>query len=380
MYVQAICRTAQDDRLVLAGLVCVEGVESIKDLKVTAGAGLSVDVACGGAFISREDNGTAPCDTQGVYHVYNDATKNLTVAANSTSYIWAQVSDDTYAGASNGWALVVSTSSTNPDATHSWYRLATVVSGASTITSVTDDRKLFRSCGGSGPQQILKFETVGSGSTFDKTAYPNLKSIKVRCIGGGGGSAGAPAASATQAALGGGGGGGGGAESVILAENLPDTPVTITVGAGGPAGGAGANPASGGLASSFGGLVAASGGSAGVNAGPTTSISQSAGRGASGVGTAGDLLIPGEAGKPVLYNPNAASAGWLTEIPSGAASAWGMGAGGTASGPNANAVAATQGYGGGASACANLGTYSTPGTARSGAAGRQGVVIVELYF
>lgn len=87
-----------------------QGVVGATDLAVTAGAGLSVNVAAGEAFIAGTDSSTL----QGAYHVLNDAAVNLPLAAADATnprndLVIARVRDQEYVGAVSSWAVEVLT-------------------------------------------------------------------------------------------------------------------------------------------------------------------------------------------------------------------------------------------------------------------------------
>ncbi len=102
-----------------------------------------------------------------------------------------------------------------------------------------------------GSQQLVPYTTPGNFS-FNPTAFPGLKSVRVVAIGGGGGGAGANSA-AGEAVVRAGGSGAGYSESVFNIGALVGSQ-GVTVGAGG-AGGDGNEPGSNGNASSFGGAL-----------------------------------------------------------------------------------------------------------------------------
>lgn len=88
------------------------GVRGPNDLLVSALAtpNMTVNVAAGEVFVP----GTESALPQGVYHCYNDATRNLTIAAaNATNprrdLVVARVRDSQYSGATNAWDLFVVT-------------------------------------------------------------------------------------------------------------------------------------------------------------------------------------------------------------------------------------------------------------------------------
>ena len=123
-----------------------------------------------------------------------------------------------------------------------------------------------------------------SSGTFAKadplaTGDIGLRAIRVRMVGGGGGSGGAPATGAGEVSVGGPGGGAAYAETFITNIAGLSSSETVTVGAGGAAGAAGGAGGGGGQSSAFG--VSANGGGGG------------------GVGTAGaplSGLVGGEVG------------------------------------------------------------------------------------
>jgi hypothetical protein len=115
-YLQAGCYTPQDMRLIHSSLVCVEGVSSLDggDLEVTNGAGMSVNVAAGSAFI----DGDTIAD-QGMYHVFSDGTVNLAISASDPTddridLVVATVRDSQYAGGDDDWLLQVITGTPSP--------------------------------------------------------------------------------------------------------------------------------------------------------------------------------------------------------------------------------------------------------------------------
>lgn len=125
-----------------------------------------------------------------------------------------------------------------------------------------------------------------SSTTYNKPA--NLRAVMVVCTGGGGGSGGCAAAGLGQSASSGHGGGGGICIRTYSAADLPNS-VTITVGAGGNAGPAGANAGGAGQPTTFLGMTAQGGqGSAG---GAAVSGGYIADAAAGGGATGGDVNI-----------------------------------------------------------------------------------------
>lgn len=123
------------------------------------------------------------------------------------------------------------------------------------------------------------------------TRSTNCKSVVVEVVGGGGGGGGAAASGAATRAAGAGGGGGGYASKRVT---TPGVTETVTVGAGGAGGIAGANNGSTGGTSSFGAHCSATGGSGGT--GSSASSVTAADPGAGGTGSGGDLNISGSYG------------------------------------------------------------------------------------
>jgi hypothetical protein len=197
--------------------------------------------------------------------------------------------------------------------------------------------------------ETLYFTT---NNTFTKATYPWLRAIRVKCVGGGGGGGGV----GTNFGTGGGGGGGSGgkAESFITdIAGLADS-VTVTVGSGG-AGGAGNTTGTTGGNSTFSGLTAN-----GATGGRSSNGDQTSRQGGvGGQSSGGDLNIGGFAGLP------------STDFASGL----GGGPGGadliTISSDGVNAFGNFGGGGGGA--------FDTGTTFRTGGAGANGIVILELY-
>lgn len=95
-----------------------EGIKT--GFTVSVESGLSINIAAGTAYVKDADDG--------MYQVVSDAIESLTATASNTNYV--------YLHSDNGanW-LTISTSATVPDDA---MLLATVVAGASSITSVTN--------------------------------------------------------------------------------------------------------------------------------------------------------------------------------------------------------------------------------------------------
>jgi hypothetical protein len=145
--------TAEQDRALLTSLFGNrEGVLESGHLAVTqnsAGADMSVDVAAGFAIIKGDDN-----VNQGLYHVWNDDTVNVAIAASDGTnprkdLVVARVQDAFYTGATNAFAIEVLTgaaaaSPTEPSVPNNCIVLALVdvAAGALSITdaNITDRR------------------------------------------------------------------------------------------------------------------------------------------------------------------------------------------------------------------------------------------------
>jgi hypothetical protein len=236
-------------------------------------------------------------------------------------------------------------------------------------TSATDmDFSWTTSNQGFALQEVIYYT---SNATFTKASYPNARAINVKCVGAGGGSGGAATTGASQVATGSGGGGGAYAESLIPIASVGASE-SITVGAGGSGGAAGNNAGSAGGSSSFGSIVIAAGGNGGAG-GPANPV-PTMGNNVTGGGTVGastgQLIIPGRNSNPAIQ----VGASFPMRPLSGY-SIYSKAAGGDiiATTGVAGAVGSTQG--GGASGGVNA---ENQGTARAGAAGGAGIVIVEV--
>lgn len=151
-YTQGACHTARGDRMVLSSLAGpgVKSLNSGGDLQVTNGAGMTVNVATGSAFV--EGSSVA---RQGLYHVVNDSTTALTLTpSNPTNprndLIIARVKDSAYAGALDEWKLEVVTGTPAPSPSDPAVPASSLVlarvrvnAGAVTPSVITDLRKEF---------------------------------------------------------------------------------------------------------------------------------------------------------------------------------------------------------------------------------------------
>jgi hypothetical protein len=115
-YIQANSHNSQVLRQFIQ-TAATAGVRSTGALAVAqrgAGANMSVDVAAGHAVVL----GTSSPNIQGAYHVYNDATVNLAIAASDATnprndLVVATVRDNSYGSGSNDWLLQVITGTPN---------------------------------------------------------------------------------------------------------------------------------------------------------------------------------------------------------------------------------------------------------------------------
>jgi hypothetical protein len=168
-YIQASSHPADTDRLVLEGLMNPAGApvsgalfgvgSAAGDLLVVQNGtpNMSVNVGAGHVWIDGTESAT-----QGVYHGYNDATKNLVVAASDPTnprkdLVVAKVQDAAYSGAVNAWTLAVVTgtpaaSPAEPTVPANAVVLAmiSVAALATTVTNanITDRRRRASALGG----------------------------------------------------------------------------------------------------------------------------------------------------------------------------------------------------------------------------------------
>lgn len=137
--------TAEQERALLTMAFESEGVTTSGSMAVTqrgAGVNMSVDVAAGQGLVKGDDH-----SAQGLYGVWNDATKNLTIsAADATNprrdIIVARVKDAYYSGATNAFSLEVLTGTpagtpVDPTIPNNCLPLARVAVAAS-ATSITN--------------------------------------------------------------------------------------------------------------------------------------------------------------------------------------------------------------------------------------------------
>lgn len=378
-YIQDICYTAQDDRLVAGGLVCQEGVSAFTDLRVTESSpqAMTVEVAAGHVWLFN-DQDTAAAEG-GSYHVFNDAPISLVVPANSsgssrTDTVWVRVRDSAYTTPPSGAAIVyLQGITTAPSDGSTYYKLATITvpnnavsiaglpaSYGATDSQITDQRFAVGLCGTGGSlRDIVTFTSSGS---FDKANFPWMKSARIRMVGGGAGGAACNNPSIGHGASGGAGGSGAYAESVLRVDQIPSGANTVTVGAGGASN-------TNGTQSSFGALVIAPGGTTGIvgtsKAVPSTGNSGGAG----GVVGVGDITIPGSGGGVGVLQ----SATRVTVSVGGASMLSGSTTGIEISASTVGLSGLN--YGGGGAGGASIASAASA----AGGVGAGGIVIVELY-
>jgi hypothetical protein len=200
-----------------------------------------------------------------------------------------------------------------------------------------------------------------------------LRAIRVRVVGGGGAGGGADTTSASQTSRGGGGSGGGYAERFYTDIASLDASVTVTRGAGGT--GVLANAGNNGAASEFGGAGdawrtrATGGGGGNVNTSKDPQVVSFPN--APGVGSDGDVLGAGDIGG---FGFSFALAGFRGQGGNGGGSF--LGGGGRGGAANSGLAFAGTGIGGGGG-----GAYheASIGTTLAGAAGSNGIVIVDCF-
>lgn len=143
-YVDDMCYSANDLRLMQGGLVCSEGVGAFSQLLVTQTTPASADVTVseGHAFVYNDSAGS----DGGMYHVYNDGPVTLTVPLNSSGVdrldsIWVQICDSEYAPVTSGFTLYyLEGSLVAPSDGCTYYKLANLTvpdgvgSGGSNVT------------------------------------------------------------------------------------------------------------------------------------------------------------------------------------------------------------------------------------------------------
>lgn len=375
-FMQAGSHPASSDRLVLQSLVATAGTVGLASLAVSqrgAGANMSVDVAAGSAFIDGTESGT-----QGFYHVHNDATVNVALAASDPTnsridLIVARVRDAEYSGGVSTWSIEAVTgtpagSPAAPATPDNALVLAEVLIPASDA-AVTDSQlsDLAPAAVGLGGKAATIVYAAPGSYTFDPDAYPWLRAVHARKVIGAGGGGGGGMSPSTPIAFGGGGGGGANAEKFVGPSDLRAVAGTIpvTVGARGAAGAIGANGGTGGK-SQFGGGADAwrasawggGGGRGGFADGFSATNGDGGVAGTTSVGDVGSVGSPGSDGNAGSTQSSGGSslvAGRGPKIPSS-----------DATGATAAANAYGQGGQGGSSE-------------RAGGQGGPGLVVLDLY-
>jgi hypothetical protein len=324
-------------------LTLTTGATTNRTLDISA---TNVTISTAGAALIDDADAAAQRTTLGLGTVATQNSNNVSITdlALADGGTGASLSDPN-ANAVLGWNDTANT-----------MRFFTAGTGIS-IDAATNTIASTVTAGGNYVMQAFTNTTPG-GVTWTKPA--GLKAIKVTVVGGGGGAATVPGVGPGGVVqyTRGGAGAGGAAIEYIPAPSIPG-PVTVTVGVGGPA----TAPTAGGT-SSFGTFCSATGGSAGAAGTPTGEGSVRGGAG--GAGSGGTINFTGQSGGATLVYGSPT----LFVLGSGGSSILGGGAQGLFQNENATAGLA---YGGGAPG------LSTPNT-RTGAAGGQGIVIVEEFY
>jgi hypothetical protein len=216
-----------------------------------------------------------------------------------------------------------------------------------------------------GLKQVVTFTSSG---TFTKASYPWLRAVRVRVQGGGGAGGGAQTTASNEGSGGSGGAGGNYSESLITDIAGLSASVSVTVGAGGT-GVSAANGNAGG-ASSFGGIVSANGGNAGQLAARSTVTRHQVGGASATSGSIGDLQLSGDSGMSFYFS----AFDFLRGVSANGGNSQ-IGVGGIARSGAGDGISGII-YGGGGSGALNP---SSNATSRTGGAGADGIVIIELY-
>ncbi|WP_448717839.1 glycine-rich domain-containing protein [Klebsiella quasipneumoniae] len=214
------------------------------------------------------------------------------------------------------------------------------------------------------PGRLLNVQVFTSSGTVTKT--PGAKKWRIKCLGAGGGSSAAPATGSNEVSVSNGGGSGAYAEGIYDVSSI--TTASVVIGSGGAGGTAGSMYGADGGASSVGSFISSPGGKAGLPAGPANPpfqpVANNNGNGPTGWNIVGSS---GAGAEPAVAVANSYAAGSR-----GSNSIFGVGGSIPAINNPANPGG---GYGSGASGCSNGPSQS----AKSGAAGRPGIVIIEEY-
>lgn len=210
--------------------------------------------------------------------------------------------------------------------------------------------------------RLLKIQVFTASGTVTKT--PGAKKWRIKCLGGGGGSSAAPATGSNEVSVSNGGGAGAYAEGIYDVSSI--TTASVVIGSGGAGGTADSIYGADGGASSVGSFISSPGGKVGLPAGPANPPFQPVANTNSDGPTGWNIVGSSGAGaEPAVAVTHSYAAGSR-----GSNSIFGVGGSIPAINDPANPGG---GYGSGASGCSN--GSSQP--AKSGAAGRPGIVIIE---
>ncbi len=210
--------------------------------------------------------------------------------------------------------------------------------------------------------RLLKIQVFTASGTVTKT--PGAKKWRIKCLGAGGGSSAAPATGSNEVSVSNGGGAGAYAEGIYDVSSI--TTASVVIGSGGAGGTADSIYGADGGTSSVGSFISSPGGKAGLPAGPANPPFQPVANTNSDGPTGWNIVGSSGAGaEPAVAVTHSYAAGSR-----GSNSIFGVGGSVPAINSPANPGG---GYGSGASGCSN--GSSQP--AKSGAAGRPGIVIIE---
>lgn len=212
--------------------------------------------------------------------------------------------------------------------------------------------------------RLLKIQVFTASGTVTKT--PGAKKWRIKCLGAGAGSSAAPATGSNEVSVSNGGGAGAYAEGIYDVSSI--TTASVVIGSGGAGGTAGSIYGADGGTSSVGSFISSPGGKAGLPAGPANPPFQPVANSNSDSSTGWNIVGSSGAGA----EPAVAVAYSFAAGSRGSNSIFGVGGSVPAINNPANPGG---GYGSGASGCSNGPSQS----AKSGAAGRPGIVIIEEY-
>lgn len=210
--------------------------------------------------------------------------------------------------------------------------------------------------------RLLNIQVFTASGTVTKT--PGAKKWRIKCLGAGGGSSAAPATGSNEVSVSNGGGSGAYAEGIYDVSSI--TTASVVIGSGGAGGTAGSIYSADGGTSSVGSFISSPGGRAGLPAGPANPPFQPVANNNSDGPTGWNIVGSSGAGA----EPAVAAAYSYAAGSRGSNSIFGVGGSVPALNSPANPGG---GYGSGASGCSNSPSQS----AKSGAAGRPGIVIIE---